>query len=105
MSVKTRQGVLWAELSQARVGSADIPSARKADLAELSTPLGSSASSASDTLLSVGALAIGTREDVLKDTHNRRGYVCVTFPPEATLVAPTAYVISRIASIAHGLTV
>jgi hypothetical protein len=51
------------------------------------------------TLLRAGALAMGTRQEVLGECDERRHRLCATFPRAATLVPVLAFVLARVAPL------
>jgi hypothetical protein len=90
-----------ARLDQARIGQGDIPRRAKANISELD---GGAGTNVRALLTNLGATAVDTAETLFGDTSSSRGYVWVTFPHSSSLVAPAAYVLSRLLPLRSGMT-
>jgi hypothetical protein len=92
MTVYKRQDFFWSELRYAKLNEQLWSNLAMADINSLShlldLPL-------QQTLLEYGALQVGTREEILGDTHNRRNQLCVTFPADNFKFPLIAYGLTR----------
>jgi hypothetical protein len=93
MTVQSVVEGLCVELSAAGFSGTDRPSLRKADVPAMSWQIGIDIV---DALSSVGATAVGTKEEVLGVRHQRRDYWCVVFDEDALHVAAVAFLLMRI---------
>ena len=88
-------GRQFLELSQAQLDAYEPPyrsQLKKATEEELDAGAGCSVSAELQQL----GLRIGTREDVLGDTGNRKGYMCTLLPPGNEEAAVVAFVLTRV---------
>lgn len=101
LAVLDREGP-YAELRQARLRPNGRAGLFDADRAQLARGAGLDVF---DALLRLGATAVGTRAEVLGDRGRARERCGTRFEPEATLIAPAAYVLTRVAPILRELQV
>lgn len=100
LGVRELDDELTIELGQARLDDDGWSNVKMATSHELDAGAGVDVRK---ELMSVGATAFGTRAEMEGVTHNRRNYLCVTFPPEKPEVAILAYVLTRVAPIVDGV--
>ena len=93
---------LVADLEAMSCDDPNWPQARKIEMSQFDEIAGESAI---DVLREAGALKCGTRAEVLGDTSRRRGFLCIMFPMENTIVPLLAYSITRPLAILRGFTV
>ena len=97
ISIKDRGDDKWMELEQARLDASGWVRSYKATLQELDEGAGVS------TAEVIGGLGgdVGTREELLGDTGQRRSWMCVVFPAESLLVPVAAFALCRVAPVLH----
>jgi hypothetical protein len=76
-----------------------LPTVVKASWPDLDSVLGASAAA---LLLSLGASAVGTKEETLADTGRRRGYLVMVSPQDQPLPPLAAYVLTRVLPLMTG---
>jgi len=105
---RLRQGIyavpedetFFMELEQARMtlGTDDWSSRYKATLAELDEGAGLSVQ---DRLMELGAIEVGTREEVYGEENRRKTWLCVSFAPDNLVVPLAAYSMTTILPLLH----
>lgn len=90
----------FVELRQNRLQTTGWSGLHRASLDVLSEGAGLNAEEA---LLDAGAIAAGSRADVLDDTGRRRAETCALFPAGELRAPAVAYVISRVLPLHHGV--
>jgi hypothetical protein len=96
---------LWVQLSQARVRKETLnkwSTLHKASWEELDDGAGLDSF---ETLEQVGALHLGTKEEVLASTDNKRFYLCAIFDEENELFPVVAFVVTRVLPLINEYTV
>ena len=100
MTVQQSDQGLCVELSMARLAKSGRPSLMKADLTAFSEEINVDVSR---SLLSAGALLVGTKEDLLGVRHQRRQYWCAVFEVGQEHVPAVAFLLMRIIPVYLGL--
>jgi hypothetical protein len=100
LSVQSHANAQYVELQQARRRGTRAQTFR-ADLGELDSAAGVDCAT---VLRHAGAFAVGTRAQLLDDDGRRREYVVASFLQGHDLVPVIAYVLTRVAPIAAGIT-
>lgn len=92
MTVFREKEFNWSELRYAKLDDNLWSNLSMADINFLSKLL---EISLGNTLKDYGATLVGTREEILGDTNNRRNQLCVTFPKENYELPFIAYTLTR----------
>ena len=100
MTVQQSDQGLCVELSMARLVKNGRPSLMRADLTAFSDEINVDVSR---SLLSAGALLVGTKEELLGVHHQRRHYWCAIFDAEQEHVPAVAFLLMRIIPVDLGL--
>lgn len=100
LGVHRHRQLLFVELGQARLKDEDWSNIFQADSQELAEGAGVDVRA---VLLDLGAGRVDTREHGLSDRGHRRNWLCAVFGEADHLVPVAAYVLTRIAPLAHGV--
>lgn len=92
MTIFQEKDFNWSELRYAKLDENLWSNLSMADINFLSHLLGLSLSK---TLQDYGASLIGTREEILGETNNRRNQLCVTYPKDNHILPFLAYMLTR----------
>lgn len=95
ISIKDRGDDKWMELEQARLDASGWVRSYKATLQELDEGAGVSTA---EVIEGLGG-EVGTREELLGDTGQRRSWMCAVFPARSVLAPVAAFTLSRIAPV------
>ena len=99
LGVSHRDEIATCELGVLSFHPDKQPTVIKASLPDLDQLIGGSVH---DALMALGALDVGSREEIYGDTSRRRSYQAVTFPADNSLVPLAAYVVTRVVAMYKG---